>query len=101
MRQRSGAVLAVSRPLVCRHRVGGGALKQYAVELGLDAEGFNTCLDSQNTARKCRKTLTMRALPGVNATPSFFVNGLPINGAVPFERFVELVELALERANGQ
>ncbi len=76
-------------------------LKQYAVELGLDAEQFNACLDSEKYRQEVQKDIDDAIAAGVNATPSFFVNGLPINGAVPFERFVEMVELALERANGQ
>ena len=76
-------------------------LKQYAVELDLDAEGFNTCLDSEKYSQEVQKDIDDARVAGVNATPAFFVNGLPINGAVPFERFVEMVELALERANGQ
>ena len=76
-------------------------LKQYAVELDLDAEGFNTCLDSEKYSQEVQKDIDDARVAGVNATPSFFINGLPINGAVPFERFVEMVELALERANGQ
>ena len=81
--------------------LGGEALKQYAVELGLDAEQFNSCLDSEKYRQEVQKDIDDAIAAGVNATPSFFVNGLPINGAVPFERFVEMVELALERANGQ
>ncbi len=76
-------------------------LKQYAVELGLDAEGFNACLDSEKYRQEVQDDIDDARAVGVNATPSFFVNGLPINGAVPFERFVEMVELALERADGQ
>jgi protein-disulfide isomerase len=29
---------------------------------------------------------------GVNATPAFFVNGRPLSGMQPFERFKELVD---------
>ena len=76
-------------------------LKQYAVELGLDAEQFNTCLDSDKYSQEVQKDMDDAIAVGVNATPSFFVNGLPIHGAVPFERFVEMVELALARAAGQ
>ncbi len=81
--------------------LGGEALKQYAVELGLDAEQFDTCLDSEKYSQEVQNDIDDAIAVGVNATPSFFVNGLPINGAVPFERFVEMVELALARANGQ
>ena len=76
-------------------------LKQYAVELGLDIEEFNTCLDSEKYRQEVQDDIDDALAAGVNATPSFFVNGLPINGAVPFERFVEMVELALQRAAGQ
>lgn len=76
-------------------------LKQYAVELGLDAGQFNACLDSEKYRQEVQKDMDDAIAVGVNATPSFFVNGLPINGAVPFERFVEMVELALEQAEGQ
>ena len=65
-------------------------LKQYAVELGLDAEGFNACLDSEKYRQEVQDDIDDARAVGVNATPSFFVNGLPINGAVPFERFVEI-----------
>jgi protein-disulfide isomerase len=33
---------------------------------------------------------------GVNATPTFFVNGSPLSGAASYERFKELVDAALE-----
>lgn len=76
-------------------------LKQYAVELGLDAEHFNTCLDSDKYRQEVQGDIDDALAAGVNATPSFFVNGLPISGAVPFERFVEMVELALGRVGEQ
>ena len=76
-------------------------LKQYAVEMGLNAESFNDCLDSEKYSQEVQSDIDEARIAGVNATPSFFVNGLPINGAVPFERFVELVELALERTREQ
>jgi protein-disulfide isomerase len=81
--------------------LGVGDLKQYAAELGLDAEQFNACLDSEKYSQEVQADIDDAHAVGVNATPSFFVNGLPISGAVPFERFVEMVELALERAKGQ
>ena len=35
---------------------------------------------------------------GVNATPTFFVNGYLLSGAASYERFKELVDAALEQA---
>ena len=35
---------------------------------------------------------------GVNATPTFFVNGYPLSGAASYEQFKEVVDTALEQA---
>ncbi|GIX46309.1 MAG: hypothetical protein KatS3mg131_0520 [Candidatus Tectimicrobiota bacterium] len=73
-------------------------LKQYAAELGLDVQQFATCLDSGKYAAEVEKDLQDGVRAGVSATPSFFINGQPLTGAVPYERFQELVEEALARA---
>ena len=81
--------------------LGVADLKQYALEMGLDAGSFDDCLDSGKYSQEVQADIDDARAAGVNATPSFFVNGLPINGAVPFERFVEMVELALESTRDQ
>lgn len=70
-------------------------LKKYASELELDVDAFNTCLDSGKYAQEVAKDMRDGQAAGVNSTPSFFVNGQPLSGAVPYERFQELVEAAL------
>ena len=81
--------------------LGVGDLKRYAAEMGLDVESFNDCLDSGKYGPEVQSDIDDARAAGVDATPSFFVNGLPISGAVPFERFVEMVELALQSARDQ
>ncbi len=71
-------------------------LKRYAVELGLDDGPFNACLDSGKYYQEVQDDMDDAIAVGVNAAPSFFVNGLLINGAVSYERFVQMVELALD-----
>ena len=73
-------------------------LKQYAQEFGMDTEQFNTCLDSGKYAREVAQDLRDGTNAGVNATPSFFINGQPVNGAVSYDRFKDLVEAALREA---
>jgi protein-disulfide isomerase len=73
-------------------------LKQYAQELGLDMQRFSPCFDSGKYAQEIERDLQDGINAGVNATPAFFVNGQPLNGAVPYERFKELVDNALEQA---
>jgi protein-disulfide isomerase len=72
-------------------------LKQYAQELGLNTTQFNACLDSSKYAPEVERDLQDGLSAGVNATPSFFVNGQPISGAVGYEQFKEVVEAVLER----
>lgn len=73
-------------------------LKQYAKELGLDTERFNTCLDSDKYVAEIEKDLQDGVKAGVSATPSFFINGIPLSGAAPYEQFKTLVDNALEQS---
>ena len=52
-----------------------GDLKQYAVQIGLDANKFNSCLDQGNKTQQVKDDITSGNNYGVNSTPSFFVNG--------------------------
>lgn len=83
--------------LFANSRLESSDLKQYAKELGLDATQFDTCLDSNKYLSEVEADLQDGQEAGVSATPSFFVNGQPINGAMPYERFQELVDMALEQ----
>ena len=59
-------------------------LKQYAQELGLDVQQFTTCLEADKYAQEVERDLQDGLSAGVSATPSFFINGQPVNGAVPY-----------------
>ncbi len=50
-------------------------LKKYAAELGLDTEKFNQALDSGKFANKVKEDLTLGNKIGINATPTFYLNG--------------------------
>lgn len=51
------------------------ALKGYAVQLGLDEEEFNECLDSDEYLGVVQEDFEAAQELGVGGTPSFFVNG--------------------------
>ncbi|MEE8290270.1 MAG: thioredoxin domain-containing protein [Candidatus Tectomicrobia bacterium] len=70
-------------------------LKRYAQEMGLNTEQFNACLDSDKYATEVEADLQDGVDVGVSATPAFFINGQPLSGAVPYERFKELIEASL------
>ncbi len=80
-------------------------LKEHAAALGLDAEAFGECLDSDRYATLVERDTEAGARLGVSGTPAFFINGRPLIGAQPFEAFAQVIEeeLALARrpsANG-
>jgi len=73
-------------------------LKKFAQELDLNMEQFTSCLDSSKSAAGIDVDMQAGQQAGVNATPTFFVNGYPFSGAASYERFKELVDAALEQA---
>jgi protein-disulfide isomerase len=65
-------------------------LKGFAKELGLDTTAFNECLDSgKYTSVVQQETGTAQQI-GVQSTPSFVVNGVPVIGAQPYDQFVQM-----------
>lgn len=72
-------------------------LKKYAQKLGLKAEQFNSCLDQGKFAARVRKDQSEGQNAGVSGTPAFFVNGIPLSGARPFEQFKKIIDDELAR----
>lgn len=73
-------------------------LKQRALELGLDADQFNQCLDSGKHEGNWKKDVAEGTRYGVSGTPAFFVNGRLVSGARPLEDFTRVIDEELERA---
>ncbi|MFH1174733.1 MAG: thioredoxin domain-containing protein [archaeon] len=62
-------------------------LKEYAVELGMQADQFNTCLDSGIKATIVGKDFEEGQAAGISGTPGFLINGQLLIGAQPYEEF--------------
>jgi protein-disulfide isomerase len=71
------------------------AYQQYASQLGLDEQDFAECLDSGRHLEEVRADLEYAANLGVRSTPTFFVNGIAVVGAQPFELFKDLIDKEL------
>jgi len=71
------------------------SLKGYAKALALDSAKFDKCLDSGEKAKAVEASLKAGEEAGVNGTPAFFINGRPLFGAVPVERFKEVIDAEL------
>lgn len=72
-------------------------LKRFAQELGMSADLFNRCLDTNETLDKVRNDTEEAQRLGVRSTPTFFINGAPLLGALPFEEFKAAIESQLAR----
>jgi len=72
-------------------------LKGYAKDLGLDGARFDKCLDSGEKRPLVEADEKAGQEAGVSGTPAFFINGVFINGAVPFEQFKDAVDRELKR----
>jgi protein-disulfide isomerase len=70
-------------------------LKEHARTLGLDQARFNRCLDSSEQAEAVQKDLNQAQRLGLTGTPSFFVNGHFLSGAVKYGTLREVVEQQL------
>jgi protein-disulfide isomerase len=74
-------------------------LKGRARALQLDPTRFDACLESGRMAPVVEASRKLGDGIGVSATPAFFVNGRPLSGLQPFERFKELVDHELASAS--
>jgi protein-disulfide isomerase len=86
-------LLFVAQPEFSRDQLVG-----YARRLGLEAASFTTCLD---TARFQDAVLADRREgreAGVEGTPTFFINGEKLVGALPIEDFRAAIRRALDAA---
>jgi predicted DsbA family dithiol-disulfide isomerase len=72
-------------------------MNQFATELKLDLNKFKADMKACNSLVQA----DMRDLQkfGVGATPSFFVNGRFMSGAMPIDNFVTLIDEELKKAN--
>jgi protein-disulfide isomerase len=66
-------------------------LKKFAVQLGLNSSTFNTCLDSGKYAAEVNQQKAEGEQRGVQATPTFFINGQRYEGALSAQQLAELI----------
>ncbi len=77
------------------YNLGRDAYLSYAGELGLDMTTFTECLDSARYAEEVASDLAYAQSLGVYSTPTFYINGIFIEGALPYENFKSLIDQEL------
>jgi protein-disulfide isomerase len=77
------------------------SLKAKAKELGMNADQFNSCLDSGKHAETVRADIQAGSQAGVNGTPAMFINGRFVSGALPLNEFTKIIDDELKRAGSK
>ncbi len=75
--------------------LGSEVYQVYAVELGLDPAQFVECLSNTSVKDEIMADLNWASNLGVQSTPTFFINGIALVGAQPFESFKDLIDKEL------
>lgn len=66
-------------------------LKSYAVQLGLNSVQFGECLSSNKFLDEIERDLQDGYAAGVRATPTLFINGGMVSGAMPYETLEKII----------
>jgi protein-disulfide isomerase len=77
--------------------LGRNRLKEYAKQVKVDSAAFATCLDKAAHRHDVEQALSEAASHGVAATPTVFINGRLVVGAVPYETYEAIVREELAR----
>ncbi|MEQ9703772.1 MAG: thioredoxin domain-containing protein [Sandaracinaceae bacterium] len=82
-----------------QHALERADLERYAAQIGMDVTRLTQALDRHTHQARIVADQTEAGARGARGTPAFFINGVQLMGAQPFERFDEIVqrELAVAR----
>jgi protein-disulfide isomerase len=72
-------------------------LERVAREAKLDLEKWQACRQDPAMEDEIKKDMADGTEAGVSGTPAFFVNGVFLNGALPFERFKAVIDRELSK----
>ncbi len=75
--------------------------KGFGEQLGLNMTGFSRCLDAKRYQPLIEASSQNAVREGVNAVPTFFINGWPVIGAQPFDEFKRIIEEELAKQSKQ
>ena len=79
--------------------LGRDGLRQKAKQVGLDAKAFEDCLASPQTTAQIRADEDAAEQLGLTSTPSSFVNGRFVSGAMPLYKWQALIDDELRRTS--
>lgn len=78
-----------------QEELGVDKLKEYAATFAIDQTQFASCIDEGKYNAEVEADFAEGGSYGVRGTPAFFINGMLIAGAQPYEAFETIIEEAL------
>jgi protein-disulfide isomerase len=73
-------------------------LEKFAKDAGADAKKWKECFDAKKFSSAVQADMDYGEKVGVKSTPTFFINGQLVSGAVPIESFSEVIDDELAEA---
>lgn len=73
-------------------------LESHAAKVGVTREQLNAALIKPTTREAVWRDMVFAESIGVTAVPAFFINGVPVRGALPYEYFEQVIEGELQAA---
>lgn len=74
--------------------------EKWAQEAGVKLDKFKQALDQNTYAAKVDADIAVGRQVGVEGTPHFLINGVELGGAQPFDKFKEVIDAQLKKAQG-
>jgi len=74
-------------------------LDKYAKEIGLDMSKFEKDMSDPKVKEEVLSDQKQANSLGASGTPTFFINGRQLVGAQPFEKFKELIDEEMKKAD--
>jgi len=75
-------------------------LERAAQEVGLNQSDWEACRKDPTVEEEIRKDMSDGSSFGVEGTPAFFINGVFLNGAQPYEKFKSIIDRELASKKG-
>jgi protein-disulfide isomerase len=73
--------------------------EEWAKQIHLNVDKFKKDLDDPATKKKVEDASAIGRQVGANGTPTFFVDGREVSGALPFESFKPMIDEEIKRAD--
>ncbi len=76
-----------------------GIVARWGARSGVDGNAIEQGVRQKRWAERVERDLTLARELGVNGTPAFYINGVLLSGAQPFDKFKSVIDHEIEHAN--